>query len=269
VMNDPITVTDKEAAILRRIRQNREHPSQAVEAAIDASKDPDMKWGKGPDAAPPKEDWRVVTSASRKGYPQHTDGAIRGIQLVSSLSTDELAAALGDGTKQEVLRLKLGEKTNPSWLHSRIAEELYNRGEIDEEVLNRANENGAPTVAPPPSDECDHRWYYHDGARHCYGCPKTVEGAKPPPGGAKNEGGCTPYPPSDATTPSRHESLSGQQGPAGNVSAAHGGPPADAAPVAWRWLIEGETGDWRYSKRPPVAKRHIVVQPLYAHPEEE
>ena len=36
--------------------RRREHPSQAVEAAIDASKDPDMKWGERPDAAPPKED---------------------------------------------------------------------------------------------------------------------------------------------------------------------------------------------------------------------
>lgn len=39
--------------------------------------------------------------------------------------------------------------------------------------------------------------------------------------------------------------------------------PSDAAPVAWRWRIEGETGDWRYCNRPPAAKRHIVVQPLY------
>jgi len=42
-----------------------------------------------------------------------------------------------------------------------------------------------------------------------------------------------PGPPSheldSATMPSRHASLPGQQGPAGNRTAAHGGPPSDAA----------------------------------------
>ncbi len=122
------------------------------------SKNHGWLYGKRPDAAPPKgvEDWRVVTSASRKGYPNHTDGAIRGIQLVSGLSTDELTAALGDGAKQEVLRLKLGEKTNPNWLHNRIAEELYGRREIDEEKLDEADANGAPPKEVMPDDTLEH-----------------------------------------------------------------------------------------------------------------
>ena len=228
-----------------------------------------------PDAAPPKEGegWRVVTNTSRKGYPHHTDGAIRGIQLVSGLSTDELTAALGDGAKQEVLRLKLGEKTNPNWLHNRIAEELYSRGEIDEEKLDEADTNGAP----PPSDaapvDCENcktleQWVHDCQAGMYINC--VYCGYR--------------YGPDDEVAPTMQQALydhiaecpkhplSAMKRRAERAEArlAH---LTDAASVAWRWreYLRPRTvfpfwGGWHPQNTEPDGGSEVEVQPLYAHP---
>ena len=105
-----------------------------------------------PNAAPPSSDaaqpeWQTITDADRKLYPHHTDGAIQGMKLVAGIPTKELVVLLKDATKREALRLRLGESTNPNWIDGQVAEELYNRGEIDEEGLDRGCSDDVP-----PSD---------------------------------------------------------------------------------------------------------------------
>ena len=110
--------------------------------------------GKNRFVAPPSSDaaqpeWQTITDADRKLYPHHTDGAIQGIKLVAGIPTKELVVLLKDATKREALRLRLGESTNPNWIDGQVAEELYNRGEIDEEGLDRGcTDDAHPEDAP-------------------------------------------------------------------------------------------------------------------------
>jgi len=83
-----------------------------------------------------------LTERERKEFQSYTVGAIIGVKLIRSMSTDELKAALTDSAKGEALRQQVGGGTNPSWVVSIVAETLYFRHEIDETKLDYLMEYG-------------------------------------------------------------------------------------------------------------------------------
>jgi len=84
----------------------------------------------------------IITDDDRKDYQSYTDGAIFGIKIVKSLSDDELMRTLKDKAMHETVRAAIGTDTNPSWLTSRVAEELYYRGVIDCKQMDFISEYG-------------------------------------------------------------------------------------------------------------------------------
>lgn len=79
-----------------------------------------------------------IAESDRKEFPYHTDSSIIGIKLIRLQSTSYLLT-LNTSAKREPLRKLVGADTNPSWVQGRIAETLYDRGEIDGETLDRTN----------------------------------------------------------------------------------------------------------------------------------
>jgi hypothetical protein len=80
----------------------------------------------------------TIDPADRAKYPHHTDDAIRGIKLIAAESDTDLEAVKDElmmdkyngGPKFKALLARFGEKTNPNWLVSRVAEALYDRNLI-------------------------------------------------------------------------------------------------------------------------------------------
>jgi len=74
-----------------------------------------------------------LTAADYRKYPYHTESSIIGIKRIQALSTRYLKAiAEEQGDMLEKLRVRIGKDTNPNWVISQVAEELYERGAIEE-----------------------------------------------------------------------------------------------------------------------------------------
>jgi hypothetical protein len=83
----------------------------------------------------------MITKADRERYPHHTDGAILGCKLIGGLTDDALQLWLEDPREshpifQALLTLFnagiVGKAINVRWVGARIADEVYDRGLIDD-----------------------------------------------------------------------------------------------------------------------------------------
>ena len=75
----------------------------------------------------------MITPEDRKKYENYSDKSILGIKLIGGLSNEMLMAYISEeSTIVNALKTLLGGKTNPNWIKSRIADEMYNRDMIDE-----------------------------------------------------------------------------------------------------------------------------------------
>jgi hypothetical protein len=83
-----------------------------------------------------------LTEKERKRFQSYTVGAILGVKLIESLSSEELKDALRDKDKHEALRQRVGKGTNPSWVTGQVAEALWQRNEITDHQFDFINENG-------------------------------------------------------------------------------------------------------------------------------
>lgn len=81
----------------------------------------------------PTESPAEITEQDRARFPYHTDNAILGIKLIESLDSSALQRALGGGDDLESIRVQIGKNTNPNWVIARVADVLYNRGEMNEQ----------------------------------------------------------------------------------------------------------------------------------------
>lgn len=82
-----------------------------------------------------------LTRADYKKYPYHSDDTIIGIKRIQALSTLYLLAiAEEQGDMLEKLRVRIGEDTNPNWVISQVAQELYERDAIEEDLFDRLSE---------------------------------------------------------------------------------------------------------------------------------
>jgi hypothetical protein len=84
----------------------------------------------------------AITDADREKYRNYTDDSIRGIKILKALDDDELKEVLKNGASHTVVSRAIGPNTNPSWVTSQAAEELYMRGVIDEKQLDFISEYG-------------------------------------------------------------------------------------------------------------------------------
>lgn len=79
-----------------------------------------------------------ITDDDRKKYPHHTDDSIIGIKIVKALTNEQLKGLKAahfwerEGAEFDTLLKQVGDGTNPNWLATRIADELYDRHLIDE-----------------------------------------------------------------------------------------------------------------------------------------
>lgn len=91
----------------------------------------------------------IVTDEDRAKRPHHTDDAIKGFKYVEGLPSDVLHLAVrfspnggfdhrSDGFM--AIYREFSPDTNPHWLSSCIGQTLYDRGEIDEKVIDRIME---------------------------------------------------------------------------------------------------------------------------------
>ena len=77
-----------------------------------------------------------LTDQDRRDYPYYTDGSIRGIKLVKRIPDAVLLNLLNEPAEQfERMRQAIGADTNPNWLTSEIAQELYRRDLIDDQTF--------------------------------------------------------------------------------------------------------------------------------------
>ena len=81
----------------------------------------------------------MITKADRKRFPHHTDGSILGIKLIGGLSDAALQLWLDDPRASHPIfqalltLLNAGGKTiNTGWVGARLADEIYDRGLIDD-----------------------------------------------------------------------------------------------------------------------------------------
>lgn len=77
-----------------------------------------------------------ITAEDRARFPCHTDGAILGIKLIESLTSEVLHRVLGGGDALELLRYKVGPGTTPRWVLGQVASTLYDRDEIGARQLD-------------------------------------------------------------------------------------------------------------------------------------
>lgn len=79
-----------------------------------------------------------VTAADRRKYRFHTEDSIMGILYIHSLPTTILSGYAHDyGDMRADLLAVMGDTTNPSWIMSQVARELYERDVIGEEEFDR------------------------------------------------------------------------------------------------------------------------------------
>lgn len=75
----------------------------------------------------------MITPEDRKKYENYTDKSILGIKLIGGLDNNILRAYISEDVAVVAsLRTLLGDSTNPNWIKSRIADEMYDRDMIDE-----------------------------------------------------------------------------------------------------------------------------------------
>lgn len=74
----------------------------------------------------------VVTDLDRDVWPCYTDGAIRGISIIHKIATNDLKSMVEDAILRNKFKDHIGPNTNPNWVLARIADELYDRSDIDE-----------------------------------------------------------------------------------------------------------------------------------------
>ena len=82
-----------------------------------------------------------ITDQDRAEFPHHSDGAIFGIKHLRSITTEDLKEALVNFWAFKRLWLELGEDTNRTWIKHRVADELYNRDEIDDWEYQKLQED--------------------------------------------------------------------------------------------------------------------------------
>ena len=83
-----------------------------------------------------------ITPADREKYRYHTEDSIKGILFIQSLPTYALAGYVHDyATLRKDFMTVMGESTNPNWIMSQVATELYERNVIDEEVYDKLMED--------------------------------------------------------------------------------------------------------------------------------
>lgn len=80
----------------------------------------------------------MITREDRVEYPYHTDKSILGVKLIGGLRNEILRAYIeGSDTIKSAIIVLMGSKTNPNWIHGRIADEMLLRDMIDETEHDR------------------------------------------------------------------------------------------------------------------------------------
>lgn len=79
-----------------------------------------------------------ISLAERNGeFKYYTFSAIYGIKLIQTFSDDVLFKLMEEKEPEfTAVSRQIGPKTNPSWITTRAAETLYERGVIDERKLD-------------------------------------------------------------------------------------------------------------------------------------
>ena len=79
-----------------------------------------------------------VTQEDHLKYPYHTEGTIRCIKIILSMSSEDLKFILSDTEAHNKLRSQFGPGTNQNWMTGQVAKELYDRGVLDEHEFDVA-----------------------------------------------------------------------------------------------------------------------------------
>jgi len=83
-----------------------------------------------------------ITAADREKYRYYTDDSIKGILFIQSLPLFILEGYVyNTGDTRAAMLAAIGEDTNPNWIMSQVAEELYERGDINEREYDRLMED--------------------------------------------------------------------------------------------------------------------------------